>query len=156
VFASQEASAVATIEKKPPEELKNATDAQKPRMRARLVELRLLDQIDSTINEFVKYYGGLPGQDFQATVNQALYFGNGNTVEGWLKPAGENLVARLVKLDDAAAIADELYLTAFSRPPTDIEKQNVAGYLKDRSDKPVALAEIAWALLSSSEFRFNH
>ena len=156
VFSSQEANAIATIEKKPPDELKNATDAEKPRMRARLVELRLLDQIDSTINEFVKYYGGLPGQDFQATVNQALYFGNGNTVEGWLKPAGENLVARLVKLDDAAAIAEELYYAALSRPATDQEKQNVAAYLKDRSDKPVALAEMAWALLSSSEFRFNH
>jgi hypothetical protein len=156
MFTSQVASAAATIDKKPPDELKNATDAEKPRMRARLLELRLLDQIDSTINEFVRYYGGLPGQDFQATVNQALYFGNGNTVENWLKPAGENLVGRLAKLDDAGEIAEDLYMSAFSRQPTAGEKRNVAAYLNDRSDKSVALAELAWALLSSSEFRFNH
>jgi hypothetical protein len=156
MFTSQEASAVATINNKPPDELKNATDADKPRMKARFVELRLLDQIDGTINEFVKYYGGQPGQDFQATVNQALFFGNGTTIDGWLKPAGENLVARLSKLDDSGATADEMYQSIFSRPPSEAEKQNVAAYLKDRSDKPIALAEMAWALLSSSEFRFNH
>jgi hypothetical protein len=155
-FTSQEASAVATINSKPPDELKNATEADKPRMRAQFVELRLLDQIDGTIAEFVKYYGGQPGQDFQATVNQALFIGNGGTLEGWLKPAGDNLVARLVKLNEAAAIADEMYLSVFSRPPSDTEKQTVAMYLKDRSDMPVALAEMTWALLSSSEFRFNH
>lgn len=155
-FTSQEASAVAAITSKPPDELKNATDAEKPRMRAQFVELRLLDQIDGTIAEFVKYYGGQPGQDFQATVNQALYFGNGNTIDGWLKPAGENLLARLVKLDDPARIADEMYVSVFSRPANEAEKQNAAAYLKERSDKPVALAEMVWALLSSSEFRFNH
>ena len=29
-------------------------------------------------------YGGQPGQDFQATVNQALFFGTGGTIDGWL------------------------------------------------------------------------
>ena len=42
----------------------------------------------------MKLYGGAAGQDFQATVNQALFFGNGSTVDGWLKPAGENLACR--------------------------------------------------------------
>jgi hypothetical protein len=156
MLKGHEASAVATIEKTPPEPLKTATDADRPRMKARYVELRLIDQLDNFVAEFVKQYGGAPGQDFQATVNQALYFGNGTTVDGWLKPAGENLVARLSKLEDQAALADELYAGVLSRPATENEKQQVAAYLKDRSDKPVALAEMAWALLSSTEFRFNH
>jgi hypothetical protein len=156
LLKGQEASAVAAVEKAPPEPLKTATDAEKPRMKARYVELRLIDQLDATVAEFVKQYGGLPGQDFQATVNQALYFGNGTTVDGWLKPAGENLVARLAKVEDAAALADELYACVFSRQATESEKQQVAAYLKDRTDRPVAIGEMAWALLSSTEFRFNH
>lgn len=156
MLQGQEASAVATIEKTPPEPLKTATDAEKPRMKARYVELRLIDQLDNIVAEFVKQYGGLPGQDFQATVNQALFFGNGTTVDAWLKPDRDNLVARLGKLDDAAAIADEMYACVFSRPASESEKQQVAAYLKDRTDKPVAIGEMAWALLSSTEFRFNH
>jgi len=156
MLKGHEASAVAAVEKVPPEPLKTATDAEKPRMKARYVELRLIDQLDSIVAEFVKQYGGVPGQDFQATVNQALYFGNGTTVDGWLKPDRENLVARLVKIDDTARLADEMYASVFSRSATENEKQQVAAYLKDRSDKSVAIGEMAWALLSSSEFRFNH
>ena len=156
MLQGQLASAVAAVEKTPPEPLKTAADADKPRLKAGFVELRLIDQLDNIVNEFVKQYGGLPGQDFQATVNQALFFGNGTTIDAWLKPERENLIARLAKVEDTAAIADELYVAIFSRPATDAEKQEVAAYLKDRSDKPVALGEMAWALLSSSEFRFNH
>jgi len=89
-------------------------------------------------------------------VNQALFFGNGTTVDAWLKPDRENMVARLAKLDDTEQLADELYASVFSRPATESEKQQVTTYLKDRTDKPVAIGEMAWALLSSTEFRFNH
>jgi hypothetical protein len=147
-FDAQAASAVATIDKKPPDALKNASESDRPKMRAELIELRLLDQIDNTFSEFVKYYGGLPGQDFQATVNQALFVENGGTIDGWLKPSGANLVARLTELyettrvssgDEAAAVADEMYVSVFSRPANESEKRDVAKYLKDRSDRPVAI-----------------
>jgi len=156
MLAGQLAAAEAKLDKTPPDELKKATDADKPRLRQTLSQLELLNQLRGTFGEFVRQYGGQPGQEFQATVNQALFFGNGTVIESWLKPAGENLVARLAKLDDASAIADELAWSVFSRPATDGERQAAATYLKDRSDKPVAISEMAWALLSSSEFRFNH
>jgi hypothetical protein len=152
----QFAAAEAKIDKSPPEALKKAADGDKPLVRSRLVQLELLSQLRGTFGEFVRQYGGLPGEDFQATVNQALFFGNGGTIDGWLKPAGENLAARLVKLDDARVLADELYLSIFSRHAVESEKREVGNYLKERSDKPVAIAELAWALLSSTEFRFNH
>ena len=156
-LAAQEASAVAAIEKQPPDELKTAADGDKPRIRAEQIELRLIDQLDKTFAEFARLYGGQPGQDFQASVNQSLYFGNGAAVDGWLKAGGESLSARLGKLEDPAALADELYLSVFSRLPADVEKQDVTDFLKDRTaDKPVAIGELVWALLSSNEFRFNH
>jgi hypothetical protein len=156
-LSAQEANAVAAIDKQPPDELKNAADADKPRIRAEQIELRLIDQLDKTFAEFARLYGGQPGQDFQASVNQSLYFGNGAAVDGWLKSGGESLPVRLGKLEDPAALADELYVSVFSRPATDAEKQDVTEFLKDRAaDKPVAIGELIWALLSSNEFRFNH
>lgn len=156
-LAAQQASAVAAIDKQPPDVLKNAADADKPRIRAEQIELRLIDQLDNTFAEFAKLYGGQPGQDFQATVNQSLFFGNGGMIDGWLKAGGESLPVRLGKREDPAALADELYMSVFSRPPTDVEKQDVTEFLASRSgDKPVAIGEMIWALLSSNEFRFNH
>ena len=156
-LTAQEASAVAAIDSKPPDELKNATDADKPRIRAEQIELRLIDQLDKTFAEFAKLYGGESGQDFQASVNQSLFFGNGAAVDSWLKAGGESLPVRLGKLEDPAALADELYIAVFTRPAADAEKQDVSDFLKDRTaDKPVAIGELIWALLSSNEFRFNH
>ncbi len=58
---------------------------------------------------------------------------------------------------DASAIADELYLSLYTRRPTEEERAEVARYLADRGKERVpALQELAWALLASTEFRFNH
>lgn len=157
MFAPQVASAAAKLDKTPPDALKKAADADKPRLRSNLTQLELLTQLRPTFTEFIRQYGGLPGEEFQATVNQALFFGNGNTIDAWLKPSGDNLIARLAKIDDSSALIDDLYWSLHSRPPTDPERRAAADYLQNRpSDKPVALSELAWALLSSTEFRFNH
>ena len=45
---------------------------------ASLEQLKLIDGLRSRLDQFAQLYGGLPGEDFQATVNQALFIGNGN------------------------------------------------------------------------------
>lgn len=78
-------------------------------------------------------------------------------IDGWLKPAGQNLIATVSKLDGPDVIVDNLYWTIHSRSPTDSEHRAALDYLaKSATDKPTALGELAWALLSSTEFRFNH
>src|SRR5262249_564932 len=139
-----------------PESLKKATEAEKPRLKSRLTDIEVIAALRGTLGEFVRQYGGQPGQEFQATVNQALYFGNGSVIEGWLKPNGENLVGRLGKVEDARQIAAELTWAIFSRPPSEAEQQMVCDYLKDRQDKAAAISELAWSLLASTEFRFSH
>jgi hypothetical protein len=57
--------------------------------------------------------------------------------------------------------SDDIVTTAFasvlSRPPTDDERQAVAGYLEQRHErKPEGVQQVVWALLASPEFRFNH
>ena len=89
--------------------------------------------------------------------NQALFLENDGLVRDWLRPKGENLVARLAKIDDPAQLSEELYLSTVTRPPSDEEKANVRDYLRAReNEKANAVQELAWALISSVEFRFKH
>lgn len=117
-------------------------------------------KVNATTKRFVALFGGqagLPQNDFFATADQALFLANDGTVRGWLRPSGENLSSRLLKMEDAAAIADELYLSILTRPPEAIELSSVRDYLKARGEKKSeAIQELGWALLSSVEFRFKH
>ena len=67
-----------------------------------------------------------------------------------------NLVDRAAKLTDGNAIADELFLSVFTRLPTPEERQDVAEALKGQSNRTAALNEVVWAMIASAEFRFNH
>jgi hypothetical protein len=157
VLAGQEAAARAALEKSPPDPLKNAAESDKPRVLADLAEQQAFDQLRGNVRTFENLYGTLPGADFQATVNQSLFVGNGSTLQGWLAAGGSRLTDRLVPLDNAGALADELYLSVLTRLPTQEEKDEIAAYLKDRaSDRPAAIGELVWALVSCNEFRFNH
>jgi hypothetical protein len=157
MLASQEAAAAAALDKSPPDALKNAPEAERARLRAELTERQAFDQLRGNVKAFENLYGTLPGADFQATVNQSLYFGNGNVLQSWLAPGNNRLTDRLAKLEDTAALSDELYLAILTRMPLPEEKDEVANYLKDRTaDRPAAIAELVWAVISSNEFRFNH
>ena len=55
------------------------------------------------------------------------------------------------------AVLDEVYLIAFSRYPTDEERQIASDYVMQREDKPKqAFEDILWALMNTKEFVFNH
>lgn len=153
----QIAAVESAVLKQPPEKLKTALEADKPAAFELAFEQTLFDRLAPLMNSFVQLYDGLPGQDFQATVAQSLFFGNAGLVDGWLKPSAGNLVDRANKATDSFTVADELYLGLLCRPPTQVERQAVADFLASReADRPAAIAEMAWGLLSSSEFRFNH
>jgi hypothetical protein len=50
-----------------------------------------------------------------------------------------------------------LYLRVLTRFPSEDEKAEVAAYLQAQSSRRLdALSELAWALLTTSEFRLNH
>jgi hypothetical protein len=155
-LAKHQATAADSLARKPTDELKNASDADKPRLLAELTEIRTQNAMRSELTAFAGLYGTLPGEDFQATVNQALFFGNGSLVQGWLSPSGGNLTERLSKFDAPADLADELYLSVLTRLPTQEERDDLAAYLRERTeDRPAAIGELVWALVSSNEFRLT-
>jgi hypothetical protein len=157
LVAASEAKARAKIKGSPPKELKDMPPEQLDAKEAVLIDQQTFEPLRTNFTQFIAFYSDGPGQDFSSTVNQALFFGNGGLIEGWLKPADQNLTARLVALNDSDALADELYLSVLTRRASDVERQNVAAFLKDRADdRAAAIQEMTWGLMSSSEFRFNH
>jgi len=70
----------------------------------------------------------------------------------------DGTVARLVRrTPDNAALADELYLTFTARSPTAQERQFAVTHLaRDPARRREAAEDLAWSLLNSLEFVFNH
>ena len=99
------------------------------------------------------------------TVTQALHVFNGDTLNNKLR-APNSSVGMLVKLgftDDQ--IVDYLYMSSFSRHPTDKERTALVGALstaeQTKGQSPeearrAALNDLSWAMLTSEEFMFNH
>jgi hypothetical protein len=135
------------------------TDAERQALGKNATEPALYARLSGNIAPFVRTFGGAAGkaEEFDARLEQALFLANGPTVRGWLSPRPGNLTDRLMKLTSADAIADELYRSVFTRSPSAEERKDAADFLAPRAaDRAVALQDMAWALLASAEFRFNH
>ena len=67
-------------------------------------------------------------------------------------------VADYPRMDTAGRI-ETLYLATLSRPPRDDEAKRLIAYVDSGGpgeDPNMALSDVFWALLNSSEFMFNH
>jgi hypothetical protein len=109
---------------------------------------------------FIQTFGQPPGEaevDFSPGINKSLFLMNDRLIQHWLKPLGNNLVARLGKLEPTDAVARGMYLSVLSRLPEEEEETWVNAYLeKNEQRRTNALGDLAWALLNSAEFMFNH
>jgi hypothetical protein len=96
-------------------------------------------------------------RNHQPGVSQVLHLMNGPAIHAKLTHA-KGYLARLVedKTDDRSLV-DELYLTFYSRFPTDVERAAAVEYLRRQQLKRRQAAEdLAWGMLNSLEFIFNH
>jgi hypothetical protein len=109
---------------------------------------------------FSATFGNSPGEaevDFRPSVQQSLFLMNEQLILQWLKPQEGNLTDRLAKIGKPEAAAEELYLSILARLPDEDEQSIVMSYLQTHIDRRnPALAELAWSLLTSAEFRLNH
>lgn len=157
VVEPQRPGAEAEIEKTVPK----ASVAADPAL-AMAREFKVASQIHEimrgNVSGFTSLYGGSagPGQDdFFATVDQALFVANGGSVIGWA--GGGQLIGRLMPLTEPKAVAEEMYLSVLTRRPTDAEIAETTQQLTARAaERPAALRDLIWALVTSAEFRFNH
>ena len=85
------------------------------------------------------------------TLMQALELLNGETVHKMaLMSAGQ-----FASLTDDRVV-EELYLSALSRFPTTREQLTATTYLKRDANRAKALADLAWTLVNTREFLFQH
>lgn len=92
----------------------------------------------------------------ETTLPQSLLLMNGETVETKLRDP-QGAVQRIISGDgpDAAKI-DALYLRLLARHPTPAEIHTAEMYLAGTNARGEAFIDLAWALLNSQEFLFNH
>jgi hypothetical protein len=93
----------------------------------------------------------------EPTAGQVLHVLNSPRVQTKLSHEA-GTVARLVRrCREDGPLVDELYLTFFSRFPSEDESAVAVGYLRDHaSQRQQAAEDLAWSLLNSLEFLFNH
>jgi len=98
-----------------------------------------------------------PEVEFKPSVKAALFLSNDDSVLTLLQPRPGNLTDRLMAAPDAAAVAEEAYLSVLGRSPTEQEQAMVSEYLTGRADNRLqAVKNLAWALIASTEFCLNH
>ena len=123
---------------------------------------------DSRINQYFLKVFGRPvrvttcecERSSEPTVQQALHIINGETLNQKLRAAG-GFVDNVIKLGlPDEAIINHLYLSAFSRNPSAQELKNLTMAMKQNGSEKIArkqaIEDVAWAVLTSKEFLFNH
>ncbi|MFT5468186.1 MAG: hypothetical protein ACI8UO_003294 [Verrucomicrobiales bacterium] len=97
-----------------------------------------------------------PEREFSPGLKAALFAMN--DVEVLKLIAREDaLPAKLAGEPDNAKIAEALFHNIFSRPPSPDESADVAAFLDSfEGERAAAITEVAWAMLSSTEFVVNH
>ncbi len=129
---------------------------------------RAIQLPDSRVNQyFLKVFGKPPRvatceceRSSEPTVQQALHIINGETLNQKLRAPG-GFVDNVIKLGlPDEMIVQHLYLSAFARQPSGQETTNLVAALKaSRTDgmaRRQAVEDVAWAVLTSKEFLFNH
>ena len=93
----------------------------------------------------------------EPSVAQVLHLLNAPQIQAKLAHE-RGLIAKLVnEKSDDRELVEELYLTFYSRQPNDVESKNVVGHLRrEPMQRRQAAEDLAWTLMNTVEFVFNH
>lgn len=92
----------------------------------------------------------------QTSILQALTLMNGKLITDATNMSTSLKLAALAKDGTSIAKIESLYLSTLSRLPRTEESARMVRYVDSVPDARAGLADVFWALLNSSEFRFNH
>lgn len=146
---------------------KGLVDAKKPEEEIKAIDEATLeelvgksDELKSALAEFKKNFGNGPKEpevEFAPSVKGALYLMHESRIQKCLESGSATLIEELLKAEDNQAAIDHLFLRLLTRIPTDEETEQLSSYLeKNRDRRSEALANVAWAMLTSTEFVVNH
>jgi hypothetical protein len=127
---------------------------------------RAIELYDAAVNSyFLKTFGRNPREitcecerSSEPSMVQVLHLSNGDTLNPKLA-SDQNVIARAMEAGKSdAEIITELFLRGLSRPPQDEELQTLLEVLSEYGDQDrrTGLQDVAWSILTSGEFTFNH
>ncbi len=87
---------------------------------------------------------------------QALSLLTGRDVHRKLRSERGKIAVIAAGTAPLGAVVEDLYLSAFSRPPTAAERRKLTTALAVVSDRRAAIEDLAWALINAKEFLFRH
>jgi len=126
---------------------------------------RAIELYDSAVNSyFLSTFGRNPRaitcdceRSSEPSMVQVLHLSNGDTLNPKLA-AKDNLLARLMEQSlDNAEIIRAIFVAALVREPTDAELAELLSVAAEYGDdRATALQDVAWSILTSTEFTFNH
>lgn len=93
----------------------------------------------------------------EPSVAQVLHLLNSERINEKLRREDGRLHRMALSVPDDGELVNELYLTLFSRFPTSDERSvALQHFAANRSDRWAATEDLAWTMLNSLEFVFNH
>ncbi|MFM2095325.1 MAG: hypothetical protein RIS70_2449 [Planctomycetota bacterium] len=93
----------------------------------------------------------------EPNVGQVLHVLNSPEIQSKLSHEAGRVRKLAATIQDNGALADELYLVFFARLPTAAERQTAVEALSRAGvDRRAAAEDVAWSLMNSLEFIFNH
>ena len=100
----------------------------------------------------------VPSDGFQVSVDEALLFSNDAALEkNLLANRADRLIGELMILSTDTEVVAAASKSIMNRPVTNQEQRAMMKYLKQRKDRrEAAVIQLVWALLTSSEVRFNY
>jgi Tfp pilus assembly protein PilO len=88
---------------------------------------------------------------------QVLHLSNGETLNPKLADDSNRIAQLLSQQAGDGEIITQLFQVALSRKPTDAEIKNLLAIVAEYGDdRATALQDVAWSILTSTEFTFNH
>lgn len=96
-------------------------------------------------------------RDLKPSVVQALHLMNSNRLQEKLAEKTSRIHKLIASEKEVRRLIDEVYLASYSRFPDESERSAALKYFEAKgADRQTAVEDLAWALINSAEFVFNH
>lgn len=130
-------------------------------LRSMLVALDVKDlgKWDSVENRvtLAKLFPDVLAEESLATISQGLMLSNGELMQQLIATDNSKTIEACEAITDSSQIVSFLFQRILLRQPLEDERLRCVEYLStDESKRKERIKGVAWALLTSAEFRFNH
>ena len=92
----------------------------------------------------------------EPTISQVLHVLNSPAIQKKLSHQDGRIRAIAAEFTDNKKAVEEIYLTCFARYPAKDEMTAAVEYLEQAEDRQTGLEDVAWSVMNSLEFLFNH